>query len=152
MDPQRPRSVTSASWLVVAVVALSGVTAVCTAAFKSTLVDSWAAGRTDAGSVDPPAFVPVVIVMFVVHALLIGVLTMLFREGHGWARIVLSVVALLTALAAVAGMRTGLPALFVVLSLVEVVLDLALVGCLWHKDTSAFVSRRPVGSGAGTRA
>ena len=105
MDPQRPRSVTGATCLVIALVALSGVTAACTAAFKSDLVDSWAAGRTDAGSVDPPAFVPVVIVMFVVHALLIGVLTMLFREGHNWARIVLSVVALLTALAALAGVQ-----------------------------------------------
>ena len=90
MTPHRPAAVTGATWLSVAVVAMTGVTALLTLVFDDELVDAWAAGRTASSAVEPPAFVPVAVTMFVVVALLSVVLIAFLREGHEWARIVLS--------------------------------------------------------------
>ena len=140
MSRQRPRSVSGATWVLGGLVALSGLTALLTILLRGSLVDSWASGHPDeTGSVQPPSFVPVAIVLFVVFALLAGVLLMFFRSGHAWARLALTALAVLMAVASLAGLRTGLPALFYVLSVVSAVLDLALLFFLWHRDTSSFM-------------
>ena len=140
MSPQRPASVTGAIWLLLGLVAWSGVTALLTAVFRDELVDAWAAGRADAGAVEPPAFVPVAVVLFVVFALLVLVLLVFLRDGHRWARGSLTAVEVLMAVATLAGLRTDPPALFLALSLVSLVLDVAAVIFLWHRDTTAYVS------------
>ena len=139
MRPQRPGAVTGAMWLLVGVVAMSGAIALLTAIFRGQLVDSWAEGRTDLGSVEPPSFVPVAVTMFVVVALLVGVLLMFFREGHNWARIVLSGLVAILVLGTLAGLRTGPPPFFVVVCLLAIALDVAAFVMLWHKDTRAYV-------------
>src|SRR5262245_49355115 len=146
MEPQRPGAVVLAVWSVIAVLGLSGLTALCTFVFKDELVSSWAAGRSDAGSVEPPAFVPVAVTMFVVVALFVLVLLALFREGHNWARILLSVVVALLAVSTLAGFRVNPPTLFVVLSVVSVVVDLVALALLWHPDVRAFVAGAPAAS------
>src|SRR4051812_33604948 len=138
MTPQRPAVVTGATWLAVAVVAMAGVTALMTVVFEDELVRAWAADRSDAGAVEPPAFVPVAITMFVVVALLAVVLISFFREGHNWARILLSAVLVLVGIATFAILRTNPPALFLVVAVVSLLVDLAAVVALWHKDTRAF--------------
>jgi Trk-type K+ transport system membrane component len=142
MIPRRPGSATGAMWLVAGMIVLTGVTALLTAVFEDDLVGAWAQGRTDLGSVQPPAFVPVAITMFVVVALLALVLLEMFRHGHDWARILLTALVLMMTLATVAGLRTGPPAFFLVLSLVSLVVDLAALALLWHPDTRAFTSGR----------
>jgi len=140
MSRQRPRSVSGATWVLGGLVALSGLTALLTILLRGSLVDSWASGHPDeTGSVQPPAFVPGAIVLFVVFALLAGVLLMFFRSGHAWARLALTALAVLMAVASLAGLRTGPPPLFYVLSVVSAVLDLALLFFLWHRDTSSFM-------------
>jgi hypothetical protein len=138
MGPQRPAMVTGATWLAAAAVAMTGVTALLTVVFKSELVDAWAADRSDAGAVEPPEFVPVAVTMFAVVALLSVVLIALFREGHDWARIVLSAVVVLVGIATFAILRTNPPALFLAIAVVSLVVDLAAVAALWHKDTRTF--------------
>lgn len=140
MSPERPRAVTVAMWLLVAMVALSGATAFLTLVFEDELVDAWAEGRTDVGSVEPPAFVPVAITLFVVVALLVVVLLMFFRERHNWSRVLLSALVAMMVVATLAGLRTNPPPLFLALALVSLVVDLAAIGALWHKDTRAYVS------------
>lgn len=141
MSPQRPASVTGAIWLLVGLIVWTGITAVLTVAFRSDLVDAWAEGRGDTGSVEPPAFVPVAVVMFVVFALLAIVLIMFFHEGHQWARVLLTMVVVVMALATLAlSVRNQPPALFLVLLLVSLALEGAVLVCLWHRDTSVFVS------------
>jgi drug/metabolite transporter (DMT)-like permease len=139
MRPQRPGAVTGAIWLLVGVVAMTGVTALLTAVFHDELVDDWAEGRTDVGSVEPPAFVPVAITLFVVVALLAFVLLMFFREGHNWARLLLSALVAVLVVGTLASLRTGPPPVFVVAALLSIAVDVAAFVMLWHKDTRAFV-------------
>lgn len=138
MSSQRPAMVTGATWLAAAAVAMTGVTALMTVVFKDELVRAWAADRSDAGAVEPPAFVPVAVTMFVVVALLAVVLLSFFREGHNWARIVLSAVVVMVGIATFAILRTNPPALFLAVAIVSLVIDLAAVVALWHKDTRVF--------------
>ena len=138
MSPQRPAMVTGATWLTVAAVAMTGVTALMTVVFKDELVRAWAADRSDAGAVEPPAFVPVAVTMFVVVALLAVVLLSFFREGHHWARILLSAVVVMVGIATFAILRTNPPPLFLAIAIVSLVIDVAAVGALWHKETRAF--------------
>ena len=140
MSRQQPGSVTSATRLLWGLVALSGLTALLTAIMRADLVRVWASGHPDAsGSVEPPQFVPVAIVLFVVFAALAGVLVMFFRDGHGWARLALSGLVAFMAVGTLSGLRAQPPALFLVLSWVSVGLDVALLVCLWHKDTSTYI-------------
>jgi hypothetical protein len=148
MSRQRPGSVIGAIWLLIGVVVLSGVTALLTLVLKDELVDAWASDRTDLGSVEPPAFVPVALTMFVVVALLAVVLIVFFGQGHNWARVLLTGLVVLMGVATLASLRTSPPAMFVVLSLLSLVVDVAAVACLWHKDTRAYTDRSWVGSGA----
>jgi hypothetical protein len=141
MSPQRPAMVTGATWLAAAAVAMTGVTALMTVVFKDELVRAWAADRSDAGAVEPPAFVPVAVTMSVVVALLAVVLLSLFRQGHNWARIVLSAVVVMVGIATFAILRTNPPPLFLAVAIVSLVIDLAAVVALWHKDTRVFCAR-----------
>jgi hypothetical protein len=141
MTPERPAAVTGATWLAIAAVAMTGLTALMTVVFKDELVRAWAADRSDLGSVEPPAFVPVAVTMFVVVAALAVVLISFFREGHNWARIALSAVMVLVGIATFAILRTNPPALFLAVAVVSLVIDLAAVVALWHKDTRTFCGR-----------
>ena len=146
MAPQRPSVVAGAIWLVVGVVAMAGLTALMAAVFKGELIDAWAAGRSDDGAVKPPAFVPVAVTMFVVVALLSGVLLSFFRDGHNWARVVLSALVVLVGVGTLAILRTSPPTLFLVVAAVSLVVDVATVVALWHRETRTFC-RAPVDSG-----
>jgi hypothetical protein len=140
MGPQRSVVVVGATWLTIGAVAMTGLTAVLTVVFKDELVDAWAAGRSESSLVEPPAFVPVAITMFFVFALLSAVLIALFRQGHNWARIVLSALMVLIAASTIAILRTDPPTLFLVVAVVSLVVDLAAAVALWHKDTRVFCS------------
>ena len=86
-----------------------------------------------------PAFVPVALVLFVVVALLIWVLAAFLRSGYGWARMSLTVTLFFLAVGTIAGLRTGAPAMFMVLSVASFPIEAAAVYFLWHKDTSAYL-------------
>ena len=139
MSRQQPGSVTRATWVLLGLVALNGLTAVLTFVMRDDLVRSWASGRVDTGTVQPPEFVPVAIVLFFVFAAIAGVLVAFLRGGHNWARLSLTGLVAFMGLATLAGLRTNPPALFLVLSIVSVVLDLALLFFLWHRDTNAYI-------------
>jgi hypothetical protein len=145
MSRQQPRSMARAGQALLALVVLGAMAAVLTVVLRDDLVGSWAAGsrvRVEglaADTITPPAFVPVAITLFVVLAGLIGVLHLFVREGHGWARVALSALVVIMAFSAVAGLRTGEPTVFVVLSLLSVLLDVAVLVLLWQRDTSEYL-------------
>ena len=91
------------------------------------------------GEVHVPAFIPVALVLFVVVALLIWVLAAFLRGGYSWARIALTVTLFFLAVGTIAGLRTGAPATFMVLSVASFPLEAAAAYFLWHKDTSAYL-------------
>ena len=151
----QPAAVKRAIWLLWALVLLGLVTTVLTVVLRDALIRSWAEGRPDIrplleseglqavkdGAVQPPAFVPVAVVLFVVVALLIWVLMVFFRNGYGWARVSLTALLVLVAIATVASMRSGPPTTFLVLAFVSFVVELAAVAYLWHPQTSEYLRR-----------
>lgn len=140
MDRQQPRSVTNAARALVALIVLTVITALLTLFLHDELVSSWAAGRADGGvDVQAPEFTPVAIVLCIVFAALSGVLMMFVRDGHGWARLSLSALIVFVGFGSLALLRTDPPAVFLVIALASVVLDLALLVCLWHPDSRAYV-------------
>jgi len=139
MSQVRPASVKAAVWLTLALVALSAITAVLTIVFRSELTDAWESGRSDAGSVEPPSIVPVSVVMLIVVALLAVVVMEFFRAGHGWARWALTATIVLMGIGTLATLRIGPPVLFVVLSVIGLVLQVAVVVAVWHRDTGTYV-------------
>ncbi|GAA1769243.1 hypothetical protein GCM10009795_014330 [Nocardioides hankookensis] len=139
MTQDRPTSVVAAVWLTWALVALSGITAVLSVLFKDELMDAWESGREDAGSVQAPSIVPVAVVMLIVFALVAVVLLQFFRSGHGWARVALTATVVLMAISTAATLRIGPPALFVVLSVVGLLLQLGVVVALWSRDTATYL-------------
>ncbi|MDF1603056.1 hypothetical protein [Nocardioides sp. YIM 152315] len=139
MSQQRAAAATAAVWLTAALIALSVVTALFSIVFKADLLDAWESGRADAGSVEPPDLVPVVVVMLIVLALLMVVLVEFFRSRHAWARTAITVTVVALALGTLATLRIGPPALFVALSVISLVLDAAVLVALWHRDTGAYL-------------
>ncbi len=77
--------------------------------------------------------------LFVVVALLIWVLAAFLRGGYSWARMALTVTLFFLAVGTIAGLRTGAPATFMVLSVASFPIEAAAAYFLWHKDTSAYL-------------
>ena len=158
MSRQPPPSMARAIQALLGLVALGAVTVVLTVLLEDQLVTSWAEGNPslrgtlasgglDAvrdGPIRPPGFVPVAIVLFLVIAGLLWVLAAFLRAGHEWARISLAVLLGLTAVATLAGIRTGPPAVFVVLAVVSLVLEVLVVVYLFRRDTTAFLRDQAV--------
>jgi hypothetical protein len=137
MGRQRPASVTNAIRVQGLLVLVGALTTVLTAVREDDLIASWAAKQPPGAQ--PPAIVPVVVVLFVTFALLIGVLLVFFHEGHPSARLSLTGIALFFLFAAFVIYRLDPPTLFVLLSVVSALLDLVLLWFLWHPDTNAYV-------------
>ena len=132
-----PSSVRAAVLLLWALVLLSGLTMVLSVVLRDELIATWREGKST--ELDPPAFVPVAITMFVVVALLAWVLAVMFRSGHGWARWSIAAVALLTGFSSAIGLLRDLPTVFVVLSVVTLLVDLALLAALFHPRTGDYL-------------
>jgi hypothetical protein len=153
MSGQQPASLTWAQRMLAALVALGLVTTVLIVVLRDQLIRSWAEGRPDlrkvlreqgleavkSGEVHVPAFVPVAVVLFVVVAMLIWVLDAFLRGGYNWARVSLTLTLFFLAVGTVAGLRTGAPQVFMVLSVASFPLEAAAAYFLWHKDTSAYL-------------
>lgn len=153
MTAQLPTSVVRSIWLLRAVVGWLGLTALFTYLFLDDLIETWAEGNETArtilrergleglkeSSINIPKFVPVAVVMFIVFAALAGVLVVFFRAGYGWARVAMTVMVLSLGFATLAGMNRDLPILFVGVSVVALLLSVALLVLLWHKDTSRYL-------------
>jgi hypothetical protein len=152
MRRQVPASVAHALRVLVAIVLLSAATALLTWVQRDEVILSWAKGNPSAqeilasGGIEAlrdsaivPKFVPLAVVSFVVFLLLAVVLAAFLVDGHGWSRLVLTLMAVFGVLVAALGLLNHLPVLLEVLSVVSMVLYAALVFFLWRKDTSAYL-------------
>lgn len=140
------------AWALVGVI---GLTVVLMALFYDDVVGSWAdrhdgareafaqggrKGLEQAGFA-PPAFLPVAATMLVVAAMLVWVLTVFFGQGHRWGQLGLFGLVLVAVFASIAlGFVVSPPPVFVVVAVVSLVVEGVTVGCLWHRDTLAFLS------------
>ncbi len=156
---QEPTSVRRAIQLLWSLIVLGAVTTLLTVVLHESLLRAWALDHPTArgiyldgglpaleeGSIRPPAFVPVAVVLFVVVAVLLWVLLVFLRSGDRWARLAIVALVVFLGVATVGALRTGPPTIFVAIAAVSLVLDALLVLLLLHPDTGAFV-RRPRGS------
>lgn len=149
---QVPASVDHALKVLIAIVLASAVTALMTWVQRDEVILSWAKGNPsaqeilNAGGLEAlresaivPKFVPLAVVWFVVFLLLAMVLAAFLVDGHGWSRLVLTLMAVFGVLVAALGLLNHLPALFVALSVLTMVLNVLLVFFLWRRDTSAYL-------------
>ena len=124
---QQPPSVTLAVRLLVGLVVLGAAVTVLTVVQRDELIEAWSVGHPAESSIQPPAFVPVAIVLYIVLAGLILVLVPFLHTAHNWARWSLVAMVLMIALSTLAGLRTDPPVLFVVFSLASLPLDAAIL-------------------------
>ena len=148
-----PASVTWATRLLTALVAIGAVVTLLVVVLQDQLIRAWAEGRPDTrkvlrtggleavknGEVHVPQFIPVALTLFVVVALLIWVLTAFLRSGYGWARVALTITLFFLAVGTIAGLRTGLPTTFLLLSLISFPVECAAAYFLWSRDTGDFL-------------
>jgi hypothetical protein len=152
MRRQVPASVANALRVLVAIVLVSAVTALLTWVQRDEVILSWAKGNPTAqellaaGGIEllredaiVPKFVPLAVVSFVVFLLLAVVLAAFLVDGHGWSRLMLTLMAFFGVLVSALGLLNHLPTLFVALAVLSMVLNVALVFFLWHRDTSAYL-------------
>jgi hypothetical protein len=140
---QHPTSVTRAIQLLLGLLAAGFVVTVLVVVFREDLDEAWTAGHPADSAIKPLEFVPVVIVLYVVLALLTLTLIPFFRNGHNWARHSLVATVLMIALSTSAVLRTDPPTLFVVVSIAAMVLEALILYYLWHRDTSRFLHEEP---------
>lgn len=152
---ERPGSVTYAIRMHVGLIVIAAVSALLTIFLNDTLIRSWAEGRPDMrrvletqgleaikdGAVRPPAFIAPSLTLFVVIALLLWMLLLFFANGNGWARLALTALLFFAAVATIAAIRTAPPAIFVVLMIASMVVEVIAVAYLWHPDTNRFLRR-----------
>ena len=144
MGRQRPASVTNALRAQWTLVGVGAVGTLLTVLLRDDLLEDWAASRGGLDAVEQsgiatPAFVPVAVVTFIVFALLAWVLAVLFREGHGWARWSLLLLAGGCLFAAFVTYRADPPGTFLLLGAVSALLDLVLIRFLVHPDSGDWV-------------
>ena len=154
MGRQWPASVVNALRCLTALVVLMALGTLLTIVFQDALIESWAEGNPGASeildeggiealkasSIALPAFVPVVVVMFIVLLGLLAVLRVFLREGYEWARLSLAAVGLLIGLAAgLIAFRESPPLVFVVICVAALVVDIAFLVFLAHPDTTEFI-------------
>jgi hypothetical protein len=133
---KRPASVDLASWLLWIQVAAGLVVSVLVVVFRDDLKEAWSPGRSGDSTVQPLDFVPVILVLYVVVALMTLTLIPMMRAGHNWARHALAVISVGILLATLATVRTMPPPLFRGLIIAAAVVAGVTLVFLWHPDTS----------------
>lgn len=151
--------------LIGALLSLGLLTVSLVALLRERMVLNWAEGHRDAREIVAqrgldylmderpiavPQFFAVSAVLFITVASLITVLSMFYAHGHHWARVCLSVLLVMIAIATGSGMRVDPPLTFLVLSWTAIVLVVALLAAMWHPSTSAHLraTRARVDAGA----
>ncbi|WP_193614969.1 hypothetical protein [Nocardioides lijunqiniae] len=137
--PPAPRSVTLAVWLVVVLVVVGAAVTALTAVQRQALIDAWSVGHPEDSAIQPPAFVPVAVVLYIVFAGLLLVLLPFLKTAHNWARWSLVAMVVVIVLSTLASLRTDPPVLFVVCAVASLPLNAAILYALLHRDTTAYV-------------
>ena len=151
---RQPESVRRAQLAAWALVAVGGLGVVLMAVFREAVIRSWAdrhelaraaydhGGLTELerSGIRVPAFLPVGWVMLGVVALLVWVLLVFFREGHRWAQLTLTGLAVFALMASlIVGFWLHPPVVFVVVALAAILCEGVLLVLLWHRDTLAWL-------------
>ena len=99
----------------------------------------WSPMQVGDSTVRPVEFVPVILVLYGVTAVLAATLIALLRAGHNWARHSLAAIVVGVFLVAVATVRTDPPTLVDGMAIAAAVIGSVTLVFLWHPQSRAFV-------------
>ena len=101
--------------------------------------DIYDEGGADAVSDSAPAYVPIAVISTIIFGGIMALLAIFLQRGDNWARIVLTVLAVLGVLGAFSNFVQHRPALLLVITVLQLALYVGLLVFMWHRDSSAYV-------------
>lgn len=138
----RPFTVDLASWLLWAEVFAGLVVSLLVVLFRHDLDRVWSPMESGDSLVRPIEFVPVILVLYGVIAVLMLILIYLFRGRHLWAQHGLGIISVGILLSTLATMRTDSPPLVLWSAVIAGVAAGISAVLVWHPETTRFI-RRP---------
>lgn len=142
-----PQAIKTAVTIVWAVLALALLSTILTFVYLDELVS--AAAGPDLTSAQESAARTGAIVGSIVGFLLFGalwaILAIFLRKGANWARIVLTILAVLGLVFGAFGLLAGQPATLLVLGVVQLALYAALVYFMWRRESTAYINAPQAG-------
>lgn len=144
--PEPPQAIRTALTIVSALIALSVFSTILVYLYLDELVAAAAGPELPSAQQDIVRTFVIVggVIGFLVFGALWVALAIYLRKGANWARIVLTVLAALGILSGVFGLATRgqQPAIFVVLTVVQLGLYAALLFFLWRRESTAYLTTR----------
>lgn len=137
---KRPAAVEIATWLLWFLVAAGMVVCVLVVVYRDDLGTVWSPIQDGDSTVQPVEFVPVILVLYGVIAVLAATLIPLYRHGHNWARHSLAAIVVGIFLVAVATVRTAPPPLVNWSAIAAAVVSAVTLVFIWHPQSRRFVS------------
>jgi len=143
LSTEPPPSIKTSFNIILAVLALSALSTALSFVFLDDIIEAAGInpGDADADAARAGAMIGSV-VGFLVFGGLWVLLGVFLRKGANWARIVLTVLAALGLVFGVIGLLGEQPVLFLMLSLAQMALDVALLYFMWRPDSSAYLQGR----------
>lgn len=139
-EPQaRPPAVVIACWLLWSMVAAGLLVCVLVVTQRDDLGSVWSPMQVGDSTVQPVEFVPVILVLYGVTAVLAATLIALFRVGHNWARHSLAAIVAGVIVVAVATVRTDPPTMVDGMAIAAAVIGAVTLVFLWHPQSREYV-------------
>lgn len=136
---KRPPAVELACWLLWLLVAAGLLVCVMVVVQREDLGAVWSPMQVGDSTVQPVEFVPVILVLYGVTAVLAATLIALFRSGHNWARHSLAAIVVGIFLVTVATVRTDPPTIVDWCAIAAAVLSAVTLVFIWHPQSRTFV-------------
>ena len=136
---QRPLAVDLACWLLWFLVAAGLLVCVMVVAQRDDLGAVWSPMQVGDSTVQPVEFVPVILVLYGVTAILAAALIALFRGGHDWARHTLAAIVVGILIVTIATVRTDPPMLVDASAIAAAVVSAVTLVFIWHPQSHRYV-------------
>ena len=136
---KRPPAVELSCWLLWLLVVAGALVCVMVVVKSDDLGAVWSPMQVGDSTVQPVEFVPVILVLYGVTAVLAATLIALFRTGNNWARHSLACIVVSIFLVTVATVRTDPPVLVEWSAIAAAVLSAVTLVFIWHPQSHQFV-------------
>lgn len=136
---KRPPAVDIACWMLWTLVVAGAAVCVMVVVRRDDLGAVWSPVQVGDSTVQPVEFVPVILVLYSVTAVLALTLIALFRSGHRWARHGLGAITVGIFLVTVGTVRTDPPLLVDWTAVLAAVLSAVSLVFLWHPQSRRWV-------------
>ncbi len=138
MTQEPPPSIKTSFNIILAVLALSVLSTVLSFVFLDDLVEAANVSLADEDAARTGAMIGAVIGFLIFGGLWL-LLGLFLRKGRNWARIVLTVLVAVGLVLGVVGLLGEQPVIFLILSLVQMALYVALLYFMWRPDSTAYL-------------